>query len=400
MVRLGWSSALLLATVVSVVYCHNHGFFESLKHLGLGGRGAFSSQLELWTYALCSTALISAAPFFILFFIPLQNATEHGQLLKILLSFASGGLLGDAFLHLIPHAISPHHEHVHMTDHVTHHHHDNHHHDHHHHGHGENPHSHDHMQDMVVGLWVLGGIVAFLMVEKFIRVMKGGHGHSHGVMKKGGGGKEKGEKVKEEQRPDGIRQRKPNSKQADQQGIFIIICSLQSGYHHHHDSLPPIVPPSHLHTHQDDIKVSGYLNLAADFTHNFTDGLAIGASYLAGRGVGMVTTLTILFHEVPHEIGDFAILIQSGCSKRRAMLLQLVTAVGAMFGTFCGLLAEELTSTATSWILPFTAGGFIYIATVSVIPELLQDSSLWQSFKEMVAIFVGISMMVLISLLE
>jgi zinc transporter 7 len=63
--------------------------------------------------------------------------------------------------------------------------------------------------------------------------------------------------------------------------------------------------------------VAGYLNLAADFTHNFTDGLAIGASYLAGRNVGLVTTFTILLHEVPHEIGDFAILIQSGCSKRK-----------------------------------------------------------------------------------
>ena len=67
----------------------------------------------------------------------------------------------------------------------------------------------------------------------------------------------------------------------------------------------------------EDIKVSAYLNLAADFAHNFTDGLAIGASYLVGRNVGIVTTLTILLHEVPHEIGDFAILIQSGYSKKK-----------------------------------------------------------------------------------
>jgi solute carrier family 39 (zinc transporter), member 7 len=66
-----------------------------------------------------------------------------------------------------------------------------------------------------------------------------------------------------------------------------------------------------------DIKVTGYLNLAADFTHNFTDGLAIGASFLAGRSIGAVTTATILLHEVPHEIGDFAILIQSGCSRKK-----------------------------------------------------------------------------------
>ncbi|XP_033980417.1 zinc transporter Slc39a7-like [Trematomus bernacchii] len=71
-----------------------------------------------------------------------------------------------------------------------------------------------------------------------------------------------------------------------------------------------------------DIKVSGYLNLAADFTHNFTDGLAIGVSFLVSPAVGAVTTLTILLHEVPHEIGDFAILVQSGCTKKKAMCLQ------------------------------------------------------------------------------
>lgn len=68
--------------------------------------------------------------------------------------------------------------------------------------------------------------------------------------------------------------------------------------------------------------MSGYLNLAADFTHNFTDGLAIGASYLAGRTIGIITTVTVLLHEVPHEVGDFAILIQSGCSKRRVGIMQ------------------------------------------------------------------------------
>lgn len=67
--------------------------------------------------------------------------------------------------------------------------------------------------------------------------------------------------------------------------------------------------------------MAGYLNLAADFAHNFTDGLAIGASYLAGRNVGVITTITILLHEVPHEIGDFAILVQSGCTKRKASSL-------------------------------------------------------------------------------
>ncbi len=129
----------------------------------------FSSSMELWLFAFMSTALISAAPFFILFFVPLHNATQHTSLLKVLLSFASGGLLGDAFLHLIPHAISPHDHSGSDHDHTHHHDHD---HDHHHHG-------HDHMQDMIVGLWVLLGIISFLAVEKFVRLAKGGHGHSH-----------------------------------------------------------------------------------------------------------------------------------------------------------------------------------------------------------------------------
>ncbi|KAL0150881.1 hypothetical protein M9458_053800, partial [Cirrhinus mrigala] len=147
-----------------------------------------------------------------------------------------------------------------------------------------------------------------------------------------------------------------------------------------------------------DIKVSGYLNLAADFTHNFTDGLAIGASFLVGPAVGAVTTITILLHEVPHEIGDFAILVQSGCTKRKAMCLQLLTAVGALAGTACSLLAEGVGAAATAWILPFTAGGFVYIATVTVLPELLVGrSSFWQSLLEILALLFGVGMMVLIA---
>ena len=71
---------------------------------------------------------------------------------------------------------------------------------------------------------------------------------------------------------------------------------------------------------ESDIKVAGYLNLAADFAHNFTDGLAIGASFLVNRNLGLITTMTILLHEVPHEIGDFAILVQSGCSKYKVRI--------------------------------------------------------------------------------
>jgi len=120
----------------------------------------------LWIHAIGSTLLISVAPFFILFLVPLDSTKEKEPLLKILLSFASGSLLGDAFLHLIPHALTAHSEH--STPHIHTHTHS--------HSHGEDG-SHGH--DMVVGFWVLFGIIAFLMVEKFVRLVKDGHCHSH-----------------------------------------------------------------------------------------------------------------------------------------------------------------------------------------------------------------------------
>merc|ERR1739838_1159371 len=95
----------------------------------------------------------------------------------------------------------------------------------------------------------------------------------------------------------------------------------------------------------------------------------------------------------------FAILVQSGCDKKKAMWLQLSTATGAMAGCIIGLLAESASGTA--WILPFTAGGFVYIATVSVIPELLKDTTdIWQTVKEIAAMLMGIGMMVIIAMLE
>ncbi|XP_010783428.1 zinc transporter Slc39a7, partial [Notothenia coriiceps] len=311
--------------------------------------------------AIGATLLISAAPFLILFLIPVQsNSDQHQNLLKVLLSFASGGLLGDAFLHLIPHALEPHshhgeedHGHSHASEESQ-----------------DHGHSHGaaHGHTMSVGLWVLGGIIAFLVVEKFVRALKGGHSHSHGHSHDAPKEKDSdGEDEKEGKKKEGKKSKdKAVSKKEEPKST--------------------------------DIKVSGYLNLAADFTHNFTDGLAIGASFLVSPAVGAVTTLTILLHEVPHEIGDFAILVQSGCTKKKAMCLQLLTALGALAGTSCSLLAEGVGAAATAWILPFTAGGFVYIATVTVLPELLAGrTSFGQSLMEILALLFGVGMMVLIA---
>lgn len=342
-------------------HTHDHAHDHGHKHDAPTKSSKKSTGLVLWLQACGATALISVSPIVILLFIPIENAydAKNQNLLKILLSFASGGLLGDAFLHLIPHAVSPH-SHGDGDDHAHSHSHG--------HSHGEGGHEHGH--DMTVGLWVLAGIVVFLMVEKFVRYVKGGHAHSHGPPKP----------VKSEKKGEGDEDAKGKETK---------------------DSKKKIEKTEEKQvTEPEDIKVAGYLNLAADAAHNFTDGLAIGASFLAGRNIGIITTITIFLHEIPHEIGDFAILVKSGCTKRKAMLLQFSTAIGAMMGTVCSLLAEGGGDAAVAWILPFTAGGFIYIATVSVIPELLEDTKLGQSIKEIGALLVGVYMMYLIGLYE
>lgn len=303
-------------------------------------------------HACLSTFLISLAPFVILLFIPLNNnGIENQSLLKVLLGFASGSLLGDAFLHLIPHALNPH-DHHDAGDHS--------------HTHSHSADEHDHSQSTIVGLSVLAGLLCFLMIEKLVKHIKGedhGHTHSHAAPKKA-------KESDDESSKDSKKSKKGKTEK----------------------KIEPV---------ENDIKVAGYLNLAADFSHNFTDGLAIGASFMAGQNIGIITTLTILFHEVPHEIGDFAVLIQSGCSKKKAIYLQLLTALGALSGTLVSLLFESaVNGVANTFILPFTAGGFIYISTVSIIPELKESTGLCQSIKEIVAMVAGVLMMVIIAYIE
>jgi zinc transporter 7 len=352
-------------------------------------------KVRLWTYSIGSTVLISAVPFLILTFIPIQaNTNESGNLLKVLLAFGAGGLLGDAFLHLIPHASGGHdHSHGHGHDHGHHHHH-----------HGEEE-GEGHVHDMSVGFWVLGGLLTFFIVEKFVRIVRGedehchSHGHSHGQsfskpnppppIKKAklSADESDDEKSDKSVKKDKELKKRPVKKET--------IAERRASMQNIIEKKEEIVPR---------IRVAAYLNLAADFMHNFTDGLAIGASYIAGPTVGMVTMWTVLFHEVPHEIGDFAILIQSGYSKRRAMFTQLLTAFGALAGCVISLWSVDAYALAeaaqTSWVLPFTAGGFIYIAAVSVLPELLEKSSFLLSVFEIIALGAGVFSMYLVALYE
>lgn len=145
--------------------------------------------------------------------------------------------------------------------------------------------------------------------------------------------------------------------------------------------------------------VGGYLNLVADVAHNFTDGLAIGAAFGGGKG-SLATTLAVLCHEVPHEVGDVALLMRSGMPRRRALALQLCTALGAMLGTAVGLMAGHMPA-VSKYVSCFIAGGFIYVATVGVIPTLFErPPCLRETLLELGAMAAGVAVMVGVALLE
>ncbi|KAF5298031.1 hypothetical protein FQR65_LT09842 [Abscondita terminalis] len=143
-------------------------------------------------------------------------------------------------------------------------------------------------------------------------------------------------------------------------------------------------------------RITGYLNLLANSVDNFTHGLSVGGAFLVSVRLGCFTTFAILVHEVPHEVGDFAILLKSGFSRWDAAKGQLFTAggglVGALVSVFCSGASNSLEA-RTSWILPFTSGTFLHIALVTVLPDLLKEEDPKESFKQLLALLLGVTIM-------
>lgn len=113
-----------------------------------------------------------------------------------------------------------------------------------------------------------------------------------------------------------------------------------------------------------------YTNLTGDAIHNFIDGSAIAASFLISPLTGLITTLTIILHEIPQEISDFGILLYGGMSKKNALFLNFLTALTAVFGAIVFYYFGEMFDQITPLMVAFAAGNFIYLATADLIPEI------------------------------
>ena len=150
----------------------------------------------------------------------------------------------------------------------------------------------------------------------------------------------------------------------------------------------------------DKIHPVGHIVIVSDGVHNFLDGIIIGASYLVGVEVGIATTIAVILHEIPQEIGDFGVLLHAGFSKTKALLVNLFSALLAIVGAIVVLLLNESAEAIVRWFVPISAGGFIYIAASDLIPEMHKVKEAKHSLLQIAAILIGVSAMFLLLFIE
>jgi zinc and cadmium transporter len=158
-------------------------------------------------------------------------------------------------------------------------------------------------------------------------------------------------------------------------------------WHHGHDV-------EHIDPHPRSF---GYISLYADGLHNFTDGILIAAGWMSGPEIGIATTLTVVLHEIPQEISDFGILIHAGFTARKALWLNFYAALTAVLGTVITLFIGTGVESLSKWVIPFAAGGFIYLAGTDLMPELNKDRSRRNSLIQFVMIIAGLALMYFVS---
>lgn len=152
----------------------------------------------------------------------------------------------------------------------------------------------------------------------------------------------------------------------------------------------------HCHNGVCDVHTFTYLNLIGDGVHNFTDGLIIAASFITDLKLGLVTTLAVIFHEVPQEIGDFGILVYGGLSKAKALFFNFICALMAIFGAIIGYILSGITENVSLFLISFTAGGFIYIAASDLIPELHRQKDAKRANIAFITFILGLIFMALL----
>ncbi|XP_025020931.1 zinc transporter ZIP5 isoform X2 [Python bivittatus] len=327
--------------------------------------------------------------------VPLLSREIFQFLLTFLVALAVGTLCGDALLHLWPHAQAQASSHGLLSS---------------------------EEDGILKGLCVLGGIYFLFLIENLMGTL-----NQVRAKRKGAAGKQPKQSPTKVDEND-VERTSQDSPGAEFQSLRVPEedtgnvydeaqdCSIQiHNSEGHGTSLEKQTEEIHHHGHSHSpagtlragIADIAWMVILGDGVHNFTDGLAIGAAFSDGLSSGLSTTLAVFCHELPHELGDCAVLLRAGMSLRWVLLFNLLSAFLAYWGTVLGTIVSQTTSQVTPWIFATTAGVFLYVALADMLPEMLQrhpTSSNKRSFTHFVlqnlGFLTGGGLMLCIALFE
>lgn len=156
----------------------------------------------------------------------------------------------------------------------------------------------------------------------------------------------------------------------------------------------------HCHDGKCPVHIFAYLNLIGDGIHNLVDGVTIAASFLVSYSLGFATTLAVVFHEIPQELGDFGVLLYGGFGKKKALTYNFLSALAAVAGALITYYLASQIENVAQFLVPFAAGGFIYIAATDLMPELHKRTQARESLVQLVSILLGIGLMLTLKILS
>jgi len=154
----------------------------------------------------------------------------------------------------------------------------------------------------------------------------------------------------------------------------------------------------HCHDTKCEVHMFTYLNIAGDIIHNLSDGLIMGAVFALDIKLGIATTIAIIAHEIPHELGNFMVLVFGGFGKFKALLFNFISALFAVLGTVCGYYFSHKMNGFSGILLPMAAGGFIYIASCDLVPQLCKEPDLKKSTISMLTFTIGVALMYILKI--
>lgn len=308
-------SPALIQQVLSQACSHTHSNTDSTDSLSTAERYIYGS---LATLIICLSAV-----FGIVVLVCTSCSSLYQYMIQFCISLAVGSLTGDAILHLIPQFLGIH-------------------------GHSSAE-EHNHANESQDYTWkllaLLGGIYLFFLMEKLFSILV--HSHSHPPK----------HEMKETHHCD--------------HGTVLQIYHNERKGAKTSSSQADLINPEESEKHRTrEQRLLPYMITIGDGIHNFADGLAIGAAFSVSWKSGISTSLAVLCHEIPHELGDFAVLLHSGVSIKKAVLLNFGSALTSFIGLYIALSlsADQL---AQQWIFTVTSGLFLYVALADMLPTIM-----------------------------